>query len=180
MVTKNRVALAFQQAKTDFEKDLNNPRLLDQIKQTTSMQQVYEAALKIQAEQGKTGALRHFRKIEPYLQRLRQFESVVDMFAQTKADLLCPIWGSIKLLLVLTGTLSQSFDAIRDIMSDIGNRLPLFETYTNLFTDNIRLGDVLCLFYRDILDFHVTALIFFSTSRKSIDFMFVQSRRESD
>jgi hypothetical protein len=166
MSNSSRVELAFRQAKLDFEKDLKDPKILQEIKQTTSMHQVYETALKIQEEQGRTGKLRHFRKIEPYLKRLREFESAINVFAQTKADLLSPIWGSIKLLLVLTSTLSQSFDAIRDVMSDIGFRLPFFEAYTNLFTESTRIADVLCLFYRDILDFHLTALNFFSTSRE--------------
>jgi hypothetical protein len=166
MAGNSRVALAFQQAKIDFEKDLDDPKLLSQINQTTSMKQVYDVAQRIQEEQGKTGSLRHLRKIEPYLQRLRQFQSVIDAFVHVKPDMLALIWGPIKLLLVLTSTLSQSFDAIREIMCDIGDRLPFFEAYTALFATNDRVLDVLCLFYKDILEFHCTALKFFRSKRK--------------
>ena len=134
------------------------------------MKQVYDAAQKLQEEQAETGRLRHLRKIEPYLQRLSQFQYVIDTFMQVKPEILALIWGPIRLLLVLTSTLSKSYDAIREIMFDIGSRLPLFEAYSELFDTNDRILDVLCLFYQDILDFHLTALKFFSTKR-SLDYI---------
>jgi len=51
-------------------------------------------------------------------------------------------------------------------MCEIGDRLPLFEAYTELFATNDRILDVLCLFYKDILDFHATALKVFHSKRK--------------
>lgn len=50
-------------------------------------------------------------------------------------------------------------------MTGIGNKLPLFEAYTNIFETSDRVLDVLVLFYKDILDFYEAVLNFFSAKR---------------
>ena len=51
-------------------------------------------------------------------------------------------------------------------MANIGEKLPLFQEYSQLFSSSNRINDVLCLFFKDILDFYLTALNFFSVKRK--------------
>jgi hypothetical protein len=46
-------------------------------------------------------------------------------------------------------------------MGQIGDRLPQFKRYVELFKSNENLKTLLSLFFKDILDFHVTALNFF-------------------
>ncbi|KAL2004976.1 hypothetical protein VTN00DRAFT_2826 [Thermoascus crustaceus] len=55
-------------------------------------------------------------------------------------------------------------------MASIGNKLPFFESYTTLFTTNDRIKEVLCLFFRDILDFYLICLNIFGTKRWMILF----------
>lgn len=45
-------------------------------------------------------------------------------------------------------------------MAEVGHCLPHFQKYKELFGSNQQIKAVLCLFYRDILDFHVTILNF--------------------
>lgn len=51
-------------------------------------------------------------------------------------------------------------------MGQIGDRLPNFIRYSELFKSNDQIQHLLCFFFRDILDFHVTALNFFSLKSK--------------
>lgn len=50
-----------------------------------------------------------------------------------------------------------------EAMSQIGQALPHFQSYGTLFKENSRIQEVLVIFYKDILDFHLHVLNFFST-----------------
>jgi len=52
-------------------------------------------------------------------------------------------------------------------MAQIGDALPRFQIYADLFSSNSRVQRVLCIFYKDILDFHATALNFFKKKSRS-------------
>jgi hypothetical protein len=160
------VQLAFENAVRDFKTSLNNDSLYNKILETTSIDQVYDATDELQKEQAKKGHLRHLSKIEPYLQRLRDYSSVIEVFLQVKPDILGLIWGPIKLLLQWASTLKQSYDAIINTTADIGVLLPEFQAVTQLFAHNKQIKDVLALFFKDILDFYLIALKFFSLPRK--------------
>jgi hypothetical protein len=160
------VQLAFENAVRDFKTSLNNDALYTKILETTSIDQVYDATDKLQKEQAKNGHLRHLSKIEPYLERLRDYSSVIEVFLQVKPDILGLIWGPIKLLLQWASTLKQSYDAIINTTADIGVLLPEFQAVTKLFGQNQQIKDVLVLFFKDILDFYLIALKFFSLPRK--------------
>jgi hypothetical protein len=62
----------------------------------------------------------------------------------------------------------KSYERIIDVMGQIGDRLPKFQKYTRLFKSNDRMQSLLSVFFRDILDFHVTALNFFKLKSKYI------------
>ena len=55
----------------------------------------------------------------------------------------------------------KSFTKVLDSMAQFGAALPHFKVYTQLFAQNEPIRRVLGLFFRDILDFHSTALKFF-------------------
>ncbi len=50
-------------------------------------------------------------------------------------------------------------------MAQIGAALPHFQDYARLFAQNGPIQRILGLFFRDILDFHSTALKFFKLKR---------------
>jgi hypothetical protein len=69
----------------------------------------------------------------------------------------------------ISSTLIKSFDKVVEVLAEVGQSLPQFQKYTELFKENQHIKQVLCLFFRDILDFHATVLNFFQkNSRHSI------------
>jgi hypothetical protein len=51
-------------------------------------------------------------------------------------------------------------------MELIGDALPAFQKYTQLFPNNPKMHQALCLFYKDILDFYAILLNFFKHESK--------------
>lgn len=164
-----RLAGAFQNAKQDFLASLRDPDLFNSVSNIKSIDEVYAFTDQLQNDQSKRQGLRNLSKIKPYLDRLKEYAGVIEVFVQAKPDILALIWGPIKLLLQMSDNLTQSFDAIVEAMTEIGNKLPLFEAYTNIFETSDRVLDVLVLFYKDILDFYEIVVNFFSAKR--LEFM---------
>ncbi|CZR60110.1 related to NACHT domain protein [Phialocephala subalpina] len=164
------IQLVFEKSIRDFKANLKDDNLYSEILQTTTIDQVYDITDKLQAEQAKNGHMRHMSKIGPFLERLRGYVSVIEIFVQVKPDILALIWGPIKLLLQWTSILKQSLDELAKTIADIGDLLPEFADVMKLFGHNERMKDVLALFFQDILDIYVIALKFFSLSRWRIIF----------
>ncbi|RSL62298.1 hypothetical protein CEP53_004834 [Fusarium sp. AF-6] len=148
--SSDAVRHAFDSAIKQFKDELKNPDLYDQILQTTSIDQVYDATDQLQKEQSKTGRLRHLSKIEPFLGRLREYSSVVETFVQAKPDVLALIW---------------------DTLEEVGSLLPEFCEVTRIFTDSVRLQEILVLFFRDLLDLYLITIKFFSLTPSGYDAM---------
>ncbi|KAF2191077.1 hypothetical protein K469DRAFT_746515 [Zopfia rhizophila CBS 207.26] len=161
----NPVQAVFENAIRDFKASLKDDALYKEILKTTTIDEVYDATDKLQNEQRKKGHLRHLSKIEPFLEGLRGYASVIEVFVQAKPNILALIWGPIKLLLQWASTLKQSLDAIIGAMADIGILLPEFQDVYKLFSQNKLIKEVLALFFKDILDFYLVALKFFSLPR---------------
>ncbi|PKX97986.1 uncharacterized protein P174DRAFT_508347 [Aspergillus novofumigatus IBT 16806] len=160
--TQPLIQNAFQAAVHEFKTNLNNDQLYTKLLAVTSIDEVYDLTDKLQADQGRKGHLRHLAKIEPFLNRLREYTGVIDTFVQVYPEIMGLIWGPIKLLLQWSSALTKSFDAIVNTTADIGLLLPEFQEVVVLFSGNDRIYDVLVLFFKDILDFYQIGLKFFS------------------
>ncbi|KAI9708610.1 MAG: hypothetical protein M1820_003828 [Bogoriella megaspora] len=156
---------AFDVVIRDFRSQLNDDMLYSEILNTTNIDQVYNLTNELQEEQAKKGRLRNLAKIQPFLEGLNSYANVIEVFMQAKSDVLALIWGPIKLLIQWASVLKQSFDAIVNTTADIGVLLPEFREMAKIFHENNRIKDVLVLFLKDLLDFYVIALKFFSQSR---------------
>jgi hypothetical protein len=66
----------------------------------------------------------------------------------------------------ISSTLIKSFDQVVEVLAEVGQCLPQFQKYAELFKANLLIKQVLCLFYTDILDFHATVLNFFGRNSK--------------
>ena len=166
MADDSRIREAFERAKNEFHRDLEKPALVAEIQKVSRMQDVYDATAKIQEEQAARGHLRHLGRIQPFLKQLDSYHQVVTTFVQVQPGILALIWGPIKLLLEFTQNAMRSFDAIVSTMAEIGDKLPIFTRYTAVLHSNDRIKEVLYLFFKDILDFYLTALKFFAAKRK--------------
>ncbi|KAK2927026.1 Zinc finger C2H2-type [Fusarium oxysporum f. sp. vasinfectum] len=158
---------AFESAKVDFTKNLKHPEKYD-FTNITSGEDVIKAAKDIEERQTKSRTLRALGRIEPYMKGLEGYAGVIDTFAQAKADILCLIWGPLRLILLMASHLTSAFQKVVEVLQDIGRVLPQFETYTNIFKDNKTIHYGLFLFYRDILDFYATLLNFFAKKNLNI------------
>lgn len=161
------VTAAFEQAVRDFKAELGDKALSDEISKCHSVEAVYDATDAIQKERGQRGLLRNLKKIEPFLDGLRSYAAVIEVFIQAKQDVLALIWGPVKLLLQWANALTQSMDAMINALADIGERLPEFQRARELFQENKLIEDVLPLFFRDLLDLYLIALKFFRKKCKS-------------
>jgi hypothetical protein len=157
----DQIQAAFENAIRDFKATLGDEKILGEILKIKSVEDIYDATDALQKEQMKTGRLRHLAKIQPYLEGLRGYASVIEIFVQSKQEVFALIWGPIKLLLHWTHSLKQSFDAIVGTFADIGLLLPEFQEVRKLFSENEHIKDVLVFFFRDILDFYLIVLKFF-------------------
>lgn len=161
------IVAAFEQAKSKFLVELQDDKLYQEILQTTTADQVYDATDAIQKEQGAKEHLRHLQKISPYLDCLSQYAAVIEVFAQVKPDIIALIWGPIKLLLQWTSVMRNSWDAITKTIEEISGLLPEFKRVTALFDQHTMLKEVLVLFFQDMLDFYLVCIKFFRLPRKS-------------
>ncbi|KAK5451734.1 hypothetical protein LTS15_007994 [Exophiala xenobiotica] len=155
------VQAAFDNAIRDFKANLGDNALIEEISKTKTIDEVYDATDALQKEQAKKGHLRHLSKIAPFLNRLKEYTAVIEVFVQSKQDILSLIWGPIKLLLQWTDCLKSSFDAIINTAAELGQLLPEFKAVGSLFRENALIKDVLVLFFHDVLDFYSIALKFF-------------------
>ena len=157
---------AFESAKNAFQESLKDERLLKDIQEAITIDDVWKLVSDIQATQDAEKRLRHMAKMRSFFDKLEAYTVVVDTFVQVKPDLLALIWGPIRLLLVWTSNFAMFADALASAMKKIGDALPHFGEVVKIFSNNDRLKDLLALFYRDILDFYVITLEFFNLPRK--------------
>ncbi|KAE9583427.1 hypothetical protein CGMCC3_g431 [Colletotrichum fructicola] len=144
--------------------------MTDDFSSFPTIDHVYRAAEELQSQQVNTRSMRNLGKIRTFLESLRHFGEVIDTFVQVKPDVLALIWGPIKLLLVVSCNFYSIHDNVLSAMELIGDALPAFKQYTQLFPNNTKMHQALCLFYTDIMDFYATLLDLFKHNKWSAIF----------
>ncbi|KAI9891468.1 MAG: hypothetical protein M1814_002787 [Vezdaea aestivalis] len=168
--TDELIKAAFDSAVQKFKVDLDNEKAIEEISKTQSIEDVYKATEELQEEQGKRNGLRNLAKIQPLLEGLRNYAKVIEVFVGAKQNVLSLIWGPIKLLLHWTNNLKQHFDAVVNVLAEIGHLLPEFQRAMDIFSQNVYIKEVLVLFFQDILNFYLIVLKFFNHSYLKIVF----------
>ncbi|KAF3061219.1 nacht domain protein [Daldinia childiae] len=158
---------AFKSAKEDFKKNLKNPALYD-FSKINSPDDVIDEAIKIQKQQAKTRTLRGLKRIDPFINGLKEYAAVIEVFVQVKPDIMGIIWGSLKFILQASSAVISTFEKVVKVIGDLGMTLPSFRIYAQLFESNHEIRRVLCLFYADILDFYAVLLNFLSNRRLNV------------
>lgn len=157
---------AFEAAKKAFRKDLKDDKLYQDILRTDSIDKLFEAIEKLQVTQDAERRLRRIGKMKSILDKLQSFNSAMDTYAQVKPETMALVWGSIRVLLVLTDNVAKFADAVVTAMEDISDALPYFTDVVKIFDNNDKLRDKLALFYGDIIQFYTIAFNFFNMSSK--------------
>lgn len=83
---------SFNTAREEFLRDFPDDKYAQPLSQFTSIDDVYDATDEIQKEQGKSRLLHNLAKIQPYLECLNQYATIVDTVVQVKPDILALIW----------------------------------------------------------------------------------------
>ncbi|CCC08172.1 unnamed protein product [Sordaria macrospora k-hell] len=141
---------SFRRALARFERDVG-PRRAQEFS-NCSLQDVQLLMKKIQAEQEIKGEMRHLKRLEPFLEAMKELGKVIEVFTNTTV-FLCYIWAA--------STHLQSLDRLLDMYCDIEENLAGLVHYEATFERNTRLGPVLEDYYLDVLNFHKEALAVF-------------------
>ena len=89
----------FDIAVSDFQSEVADQELFD-FNALYTVDDLYNEIQKTQEEQGRNRQLRNMRKMEPLLDCLKQYSSVLDTIVQVKPSVLALIWvGSLVLKL---------------------------------------------------------------------------------
>ncbi|KAI1386580.1 uncharacterized protein F4822DRAFT_431452 [Hypoxylon trugodes] len=158
---------AFRSAKEEFKRNLSNPALCD-FSKISSINDVLEEANRIQRQQAKTKTLRALGRIRPFIDGLKEYASIIEVFAQAKPEIMSLLWGPLKFILQASSSVISAFDKVVKVLADLGMTLPSFKEYAQLFSEKFEIRRALCLFYEDILDFYSVLLNFLANRRLNI------------
>ncbi|OTB06435.1 hypothetical protein M426DRAFT_9573 [Hypoxylon sp. CI-4A] len=150
---------AFKSAKEDFKKRLKNPALYD-FSKISSIDDVMDEATKIERQQAKSKTLRGLKRIQPFIDGLKEYAGVIEVFAQAKPDVMSLIWASSSVI--------SAFEKVIKVIADLGMTLPSFKEYAKLFQSNYEIRRALWLFYEDILDFYAILVNFLANRRLNV------------
>ncbi|KAH7308434.1 hypothetical protein B0I35DRAFT_464056 [Stachybotrys elegans] len=150
--------LPFQTALDGFKRRLSG-KDVEEFKKTTCAE--------LEADIGEMQADRHFNRqlpglhrLKPFLDATKQFSVVVEPLTSNKNHLNF-IWGPMRLLLKEVNAEKEPFNELLDAYKSIGESLPPFMNYRDLFMSKPRMVRVLVLIYDEMLTFHDILLRFF-------------------
>lgn len=94
------------------------------------------------------------RKLQPLVAALKDYGEALDVYSNISPLPLAPIWGSIRVLLVLAEKYDKYYNRIVDILERIGDLLPRFRDYGRIFDSKKypRLSQALSETYLDIIN----------------------------
>lgn len=75
------------------------PEVLDQFRNVVSLNDLKIAIGDIEREQAARRSFRNLKKINPFLDGLRDYAAVIEVFVNAKPDIMAFIWGPIKFCL---------------------------------------------------------------------------------
>ncbi|CAG9975887.1 unnamed protein product [Clonostachys byssicola] len=128
--------------------------------QFSSLNDVLSTLRSIQEKQSKTKRLVFMRRIDPFLKTMVEYGKVIEVFVNT-SEILAFVWGPIKYLLQIASNYIEAFDSLLDTYQQVGEQIPLLESYKDLFSNYPHMRSLLVLIYQDIMSFHLTAFRFF-------------------
>ncbi|KAJ8067481.1 hypothetical protein OCU04_004825 [Sclerotinia nivalis] len=124
--------------------------------QSTTLEDVWKAALAIQQHQRENKSMRNIRRIEPFLKALEKYSQSIEILCNG-TPYLPWIWAPIKLLLQLASAHANIFEKLLNAYAQIAESMPRFDRLQKTFQDHPDFQRVLAMVYCDILEFHTCA-----------------------
>lgn len=138
------------------------------IYQDASLETIFYDASAAEKRHGATSMTRRYvGKLQPLVDAIDQYGKALDVYANTYSLVMCPLWGSVRVVLYLAGESAKYYDKLLDMFAQIGDILPRFRVYERLFPDHERLIQALSLVYVDILNFCTQARAVFRRGRRA-------------
>ncbi|CZR70190.1 uncharacterized protein PAC_20091 [Phialocephala subalpina] len=107
------------------------------------------------------------RRLKPFFNTLQEFGAAFDVISNTYSLALAPLWGSLRVILMLSKKFNKVFDSIVDVLERIGYVLPRFRTYQRIFGHHQRIITALSVAYLDIITFCGEIKVFIRGIQKS-------------
>ncbi|KAF2642210.1 hypothetical protein P280DRAFT_449775 [Massarina eburnea CBS 473.64] len=154
------VVSTFQKSLSTFSANAGLSK--DELKdfQLTSLDDLKLQISIIQNDQRKSAKLRYLKRLEPFLVAMEQYGQIVEVFLNV-SDIIAFVWGPMKFLLMVASNYTEAFNALLAAYLEIGENLPQFTKYQDLFGSNAYMQITLAHIYEDILEFHKEALRYF-------------------
>ncbi|KAK4243691.1 hypothetical protein C7999DRAFT_44542 [Corynascus novoguineensis] len=127
--------------------------------QKTTLQEVRQAALNIEAQLAARQCLRNMRRLMPLFKGLEHYEKVMGVLCNG-TPYLPWVWAPIALILRVACEYVEAFEQIMKGYSRIASALKRFEILGEAFSSNADFQHILAVFYADILQFHKCAYKF--------------------
>ena len=172
-------------ARNQYMRDLNEEEQI--IFETASLENLLDsvsAAQKNHEEESKCRAIS--RKMGPFVNAICQFGEALDVYSNTYAIAMAPLWGSVRVLLhvvppcfhlkaqfanllqyQIAKEFQKYFKNLIDMLSRIGDNLPRCRIYQTLFPSHGRLLQAVSVVYLDIIEFCMDAKTTFRRLKKS-------------
>lgn len=97
------------------------------------------------------------KKLKPLLESIEGYGKAIDVLAQSSATILCPLWGSMRIVLHLALSYQKYYDKLLEMYERIGDVLPRFRSYQALFPKDPYLLAYLTDAYFEIVTFSYDA-----------------------
>ncbi|KAK7908792.1 hypothetical protein PG985_016095 [Apiospora marii] len=145
---------------------------LQTLKEMKTIEQVRDAALKIEAQLAARQKLRNLRRLLPLFQGMEHYAKVVDILCNG-TPFLPWVWAPITLILRISSEHLEAFDRILGSYAEIADTLKRFVVLDKRFSRDQDFQETAAVFYADILEFHKHAYKF--VTRKSWQLLFQTS-----
>ncbi|KAL8727649.1 MAG: hypothetical protein Q9166_005885 [cf. Caloplaca sp. 2 TL-2023] len=156
---------AWTRAKDRYMEDLSDgERVLYANASPESIFYDASAAQKVHTSSGL--GIKMIDKMKPLTAAIEQYSQALDVYTNAYPLVVSPLWGSIRIVLHLAREFGKYFERIVDMFAEVGDALPRFRVYENLFSSQERLVQALSVVYVDILTFCTEAKAVFRRGRR--------------
>ncbi|KAK6337937.1 hypothetical protein TWF696_001412 [Orbilia brochopaga] len=110
--------------------------------------------------------LPYLRRIDPFIQGMIECGKVIEVFGNT-SPILAYIWAKKKVNIKTSSNAIKVLEKLLDSYESIGERLPQFQKYFDMFRDNLDVRRTISAILEDILRFHKYAMKIFTRKASS-------------
>lgn len=151
---------AWTRACDRYKEDLTEDE--NQIYSTATLENLYYDASAAEKTHRAVSISRAFiSKLQPFCAAIEQYGEALDTYANASALILCPLWGSVRVVLHLAREFGKYFEKLVEMFARIGDVLPRFRVYEKLFPGHEQLVQSLSIVYVDIIKFCTDAKAIF-------------------